>query len=105
VITTRNDSAAATSGALPPVPAATSTIAPAKPASPAASGISRRQVGSDGLDCRAAPSGEICTRRSESTAAAPASAGTPTAISAAGPAVSRRSAGKKAYPSMGIRAA
>ena len=50
-----------------------------KPSSaiPAASGITRHQRGGLGVTRRAAPSGEIRTRRSASRAAATARAGTP----------------------------
>ena len=50
-----------------------------KPSSaiPAASGITRDQRGGFGVTRRAAPSGEICTRRSASRAATTARAGTP----------------------------
>ena len=49
---------------------------------PITSAISRQTVGGLGVARRVTPSGEICTRRSETSAAMAAATGTPTSIAA-----------------------
>ena len=54
-----------------------STMPTANEASPVSSGTSRQTLGAAGVTLRTTPSGEIRTRRSDSTAAIAAVAGTP----------------------------
>jgi hypothetical protein len=83
-------------------PNATGTVT-AKATRPAARTTRRRQVGRGRAVWRVTPSGDIRTRRSETTAATTASTGTPTAISAAGRGERCTSPETKAWPSTGIR--
>jgi hypothetical protein len=53
------------------------TMPVANSARPSSSGVSRQALGAAGVTLRATPSGEMRTRRSESSAATAAAAGTP----------------------------
>ncbi len=73
-------------------------------ASPASSGRTRQARGGLGVTFRVTPSGDRCTRRSASLAAAAAAAGTPAATIRMSGRLSERSPGKNGAPVNGIAA-